>query len=207
MISGGISADVVAERDDPLRSRLVEAAAEVFAEKGYERAGVQEIASRAGLTTGAIYGRFSGKAELLAEAIAAESVGQMAELFSGGASTLDALEVIRAAGVALPQRSSRKQFLLLEAFVAARRDPELALVMQRHFQDVRTTFTRLVELASRTGELDPELDTDAVVHFCQAVALGFLLHEAVDAPAPGDEAWARLIERLVDALRPGPGTD
>jgi TetR/AcrR family transcriptional regulator, transcriptional repressor of aconitase len=39
---------------DPTRERLLAAAAEVFAEKGYDRAGVQEIAHRAGFTTGAI---------------------------------------------------------------------------------------------------------------------------------------------------------
>ena len=54
---------------DPTTARLVVAAAEVFAEQGYEGAGVAEIARRAGLTTGAIYSRFAGKAELLAEAI------------------------------------------------------------------------------------------------------------------------------------------
>ena len=56
---------------DPTRDRLLAAAAEVFAEKGYDRAGVQEIARRAGFTTGAIYGRFRGKADLLLAAIAA----------------------------------------------------------------------------------------------------------------------------------------
>ena len=58
----------LAEIDDTTE-RLVTAAAQVFAERGYDGAGVQEIARRAGLTTGAIYSRFSGKAELLAEAI------------------------------------------------------------------------------------------------------------------------------------------
>ena len=52
-------------RSDETRARLVDAAAEVFSERGYDGAGVQEIARRAGLTTGAIYGRFTGKAELL----------------------------------------------------------------------------------------------------------------------------------------------
>ena len=41
----------------------------MFAEKGYEKAGVAEIARRAGVTTGAIYSRYGGKAELLLEAV------------------------------------------------------------------------------------------------------------------------------------------
>ena len=39
---------------DELKERLLHAAAEVFAENGYEKAGVAEIARRAGVTTGAI---------------------------------------------------------------------------------------------------------------------------------------------------------
>ena len=57
------------ETGDDLTHRLMHAAAEVFAEKGYEKAGVAEIARRAGVTTGAIYNRFGGKAELLLEAV------------------------------------------------------------------------------------------------------------------------------------------
>ena len=43
---------------------LIQAAAEVFAERGYAGAGVAEIARRAGVTTGAIYSRYSGKSVL-----------------------------------------------------------------------------------------------------------------------------------------------
>ena len=67
---------------DDTRARLVEAAAEVFSEKGYDGAGVQEIARRAGLTTGAIYGRFKGKAELLLAAIEARSESELDQLFN-----------------------------------------------------------------------------------------------------------------------------
>src|SRR5215210_5207693 len=51
------------------KERLVAAAIEVFRRDGYERARVQDIARAAGLTTGAIYANYRGKAELLSEAI------------------------------------------------------------------------------------------------------------------------------------------
>ncbi len=62
------------------RDRLLAAATDVFSERGYDGAGVQEIARRAGLTTGAIYANFSGKAELLLEAIGARSADELDEL-------------------------------------------------------------------------------------------------------------------------------
>jgi AcrR family transcriptional regulator len=188
---------------DEIRARLVEAAAEVFAERGYEGAGVAEIARRAGLTTGAIYGRFSGKAELLAEAIRAESSEQLDQLFAAASRTPDAARLVREVGVGLPRRArTRKQFLLLEAFVAARRDPELAAALRQDLSGARTTFRRLIQAGQRSGSLDATLDTEAIVHFSQAVALGFLIYEALDAPQPDNDAWAALIERLVDGLRP-----
>jgi len=192
-----------ADAPDPLRAKLVEAAAEVFSERGYDGAGVHEIARRAGLTTGAIYSRFSGKAELLAEAIRAESAPQLDQLLSAGDRTPDAARLIATVGAQLPVRPpTRKQFLLLEAFIAARRDPELAVALRADLREARQNFTRLIELGQRTGNLDPELDTEAVVHFAQAVAFGFLVYEAIDAPQPDVVRWTGLIDRLVDALRP-----
>src|ERR687894_1954804 len=67
---------------DPTRDRLLAAAGEVFAEKGYDRAGVQEIARRAGFTTGAIYGRFRGKADLLLAAVESQSDDEFEALFA-----------------------------------------------------------------------------------------------------------------------------
>lgn len=183
------------------RERLVAAAAEVFAERGYEGAGVQEIARRAGLTTGAIYSRYSGKAELLFEAIRGAATPKLDELFAVDAGKDSASELIREAGEQLIcRRPDPKQGLLLEAFVAARRDPEVAALMRDHLLQLRKLFARLIDFGQRREDIDPELDSRALVHFCQAVALGFLLYETVDVPQPPGDAWGELIGRLVAAM-------
>lgn len=46
------------------RKRLIEAAATVIAEKGFDRASLEEIAASAGMTRGAVYGNFKNKEEL-----------------------------------------------------------------------------------------------------------------------------------------------
>ena len=46
------------------RAALVEAAREVVREKGFERTTLQDVAARAGMTSGAIYGNFRSKDEL-----------------------------------------------------------------------------------------------------------------------------------------------
>jgi AcrR family transcriptional regulator len=46
------------------RKRLIEAAATVIAEKGFDRASLEDIAALAGMTRGAVYGNFKNKEEL-----------------------------------------------------------------------------------------------------------------------------------------------
>jgi AcrR family transcriptional regulator len=49
---------------DRTRSLLIEAAAEVIAAKGLDRTALEDVARRAGMTRGAIYGNFKNKEEL-----------------------------------------------------------------------------------------------------------------------------------------------
>src|SRR2546423_15544582 len=86
---------------DLTRERLIEAAAAVFAEKGYDRAGVQEIARRAGLTTGAIYGRFTGKADLLQAAIESRTNDELDDLFAQHGFDGHASDILRTVGADL----------------------------------------------------------------------------------------------------------
>jgi AcrR family transcriptional regulator len=46
------------------KQKLIEAAAEVIGEKGFDRASLEEIAARATMTRGAVYGNFKNKDEL-----------------------------------------------------------------------------------------------------------------------------------------------
>ncbi len=55
------------------RSRLIEAASEVMAEKGIEDATLDEIAARAGMTKGAIYDNFETKYDLILAVIMAKA--------------------------------------------------------------------------------------------------------------------------------------
>jgi AcrR family transcriptional regulator len=192
---------------DPTRERLLAAAAEVFAEKGYDRAGVQEIAHRAGFTTGAIYGRFRGKADLLLAAMESQSDDEFEALFAK--KKLEGFEgkvtnILATVGSHLvTDEFDNGQALLLEAFVAARRDPEVAGMLRRAVECRADEMTELIDEAKRTGAIDPSLDTLAVVRFCHAVGLGFLLFGAIDLPRPNPEPWEDLIGVLIRAVEAG----
>jgi AcrR family transcriptional regulator len=186
---------------DPIREKLVAAAAEVFAEKGYDGAGVAEIARRAGYTTGAIYGRFTGKAELLLAAIEARSDSELDQLFNEHRFEGKVTDILTTVGSHLvTDQMGPESALLLEAFVAARRDPEVRRLMQAALDLRGDRLADLVTEAQATGAIDPALDREAVVRFCHAVGFGFLLFRAVDLDLPAAGPWEDLIARLVDAL-------
>jgi AcrR family transcriptional regulator len=186
---------------DEIREKLIAAAAEVFAEKGYDRAGVAEIARRAGYTTGAIYGRFAGKAELLLAAIDARSDNELDVLFNEHRFEGKVTDILTTVGAHLvTDAPGPDSALLLEAFVAARRDPDVRRLMQEALDLRRDRLLDLITEAQATGAVDPALDREAVVRFCHAVGFGFLLFRAVDIELPAAAPWEHLIARLVDAL-------
>ena len=193
---------------DPIREKLVAAAAVVFAEKGYDGAGVAEIARRAGYTTGAIYGRFTGKAELLLAAIEARSDSELDQLFNEHRFEGKVTDILTTVGSHLvTDEMGPESALLLEAFVAARRDPEVRRLMQGALDLRGDRLADLVAEAQVTGAIDPALDAEAVVRFCHAVGFGFLLFRAVELDLPAAGPWEDLIARLVDALDSSSATD
>ncbi len=199
----GSAADPAAEHVDPLGERLLAAAAEVFAERGYERAGVAEIARRAGVTTGAIYGRYRGKAELLVEAIDPHASDELEALFAAHNFEGRMADILRVAGAGLvdtaPDAATHTS-LLLEVFLAARRHVEVGEVLRARVLERQARLTEIIERAKAEGDVDDDLDTTAVVAFCHALAFGFLLFDATNLPMPESEPWGRLIERLVASL-------
>lgn len=186
---------------DELGERLLDAAAEVFAERGYDGAGVAEIARRAGVTTGAIYSRFTGKADLLVAAIDATSTDELDALFADHRFEGRMEDIIRLAGSHLVESvPDTGTALLLEAFVAARRNAEVAAMLKERMDDRRARLVAVIEGAKADGGISDDLDTDSLVAFCHAVGFGFLLFGTVDYPMPSGDAWTHLITHLVTAI-------
>ncbi len=192
------------------RERLLTEARAAFAEHGADFS-LEEIARRAGVTTGAIYSRYRGKAELLAEAIEWATDDEFDRLFTDHRFAGRMEDILRIAGRHLIVHDDCGDGpgagggLLLESFAAARHEPEVARLLRTHLLERYRRLATVVESAKAEGGIDPDLDTTALVTFCYAVGLGFLLVEVVDLELPEREAWEALIERLVDATgRLGP---
>ena len=193
-------ADVLVEST---REKLLGAATAVFSERGYDGAGVQEIARRAGLTTGAIYANFPGKAALLFEAIGARSADELDDLLRPARQALSAGELLAELGSHLldEPRPDDRQGLLIEAFVAARRDDDLATLVRSLIAERATSIGGIVERAQAEGSVGADVDADALTRFALVLALGSLLYTSIGIDRPDQDAWGSLIRRIVRSFQ------
>ncbi len=108
------------------RSRIVQAASEVFRERGVAATGVDEVMRRAGLTHGGFYAHFRGKSELVAVACASG--------FDAGRVNLERI-------AALPNRRDRVRALVLSYLSPRHRDNPAGgcLVAALGFEAARST--------------------------------------------------------------------
>ena len=72
-----------AERSEATRDALIAAARRLFAERGYDGVGTEEIVRAAGVTRGALYHHFGGKRELF-EAVYEQIEAELAERIAAG---------------------------------------------------------------------------------------------------------------------------
>jgi len=183
---------------DPLRERLLDAAARVFASKGYSGTKIMDIVREAGLSAGAVYGRFQSKNDLLTEAVVSRSIRQ--------ARSQPPVEDQRVADLIVRTTSENKgpltdlEAMQLEAYVAARREPEVAAALADIRRRRRARVQPLVEAALADGTVAPDGDPESILYLVETVRLGLLLQRAAGMAPPDPEAWTRLIRQLVEDL-------
>ena len=180
------------------RERLLRAAADVFAERGYDGTRVADIAAAAGVSNGALYAHFASKADLLVAALRAHGRNLLADMFAAGPDR-PVVELLLAVGRWLPRRRAARSYLIVEALVAARRDGDVARLMHEYVGERADWLAGLMRLAQADGELDPALSPAALAHFCLLLAMGSTL-VTPDLHAIGEEDWAALLTRVARAL-------
>ena len=182
---------------DPLRDRLLEAAGQVFAAKGYGGTKIMDIVRAAGLSSGAVYGRFTSKNELLLAAVLAAVEENSVERRFNQSPVAEMLAEASRATEPLDDREAMQ----LEAFIAARHEPMLAAALTEARSQWRHTIAApLIERASLDGSADPDADFDSLVYLVQTLHLGLLVQRGAGQLAPDGEAWQRFVEHLLRAM-------
>lgn len=185
---------------DPIRRQLLDAAARVFARKGYEGTKILDIVREAGLSTGAVYGRFRSKNDLLREAVVRQAGPGSRARDESAARVAD---LVARAALVTDGPLSDDEAVRLEAHVAARREVEVAQALAEAQTRWRDAVEPLVVAAMADGTVAADVDPEAVLFFVRTMALGLLVHRGSGLPGPDPDAWRSLVARLVASFGDG----
>lgn len=141
-------------RRPEVRRQIILAAARVFGEKGIEASRLDDVATEAGFTRGAVYSNFSGKEDLVSAVIRERIVGKI----SDGLIQLSASDSLpRRAGEVLADQirdDPSGQLLVLDFLTRAARDSET----RERFVGPRREQRRLIAEALRQYSEEREVE-------------------------------------------------
>ncbi|MEE4544808.1 ScbR family autoregulator-binding transcription factor [Streptomyces sp. V4-01] len=192
------------ERAEATRRYLVEAAAQLFEERGYAGTSISDISARSGRTSGAIYFHFTNKEKLalaVVEATFATWPGLIAQVKASSAPALEKLvglsfAVARAFRDDVVVRAGSRLWMERKAIAAPVPGPFAAWI---------ETVTALLREADARGELAAGVAPDTAA--LTVVYAFFGLHtvsDALDGRARIEERLRELWEVLLRALQAEP---
>ena len=161
------------------RQQIIDAAVVCFVRDGFHQTSMQDVIREADLSVGAFYRYFRSKTELI-RAIAGQVVSDLVGDF-------DALvdiepmpplaQAIRGGIQAADKRidGDQRAKIAIQVWGEAVRDPELADLVAGIYRQIRERFARLARRARDAGQLDPDIDPDAVGATLFGLLQGYIL--------------------------------
>jgi AcrR family transcriptional regulator len=170
---------------------ILKATLELLAEVGFEAMSIDAIAARARVGKTTIYRRYSGKAELVADAI--ESLRQDVVIPDTGQlwSDLDAL-IENAAQITLNPLGRQTVSMIISS---ASSNVEFAQIYwTKYLQPRQQAFAVVVERAKARDEVQSDLDAGLVFDTMSGIMLYALIFQ------PTSESWTDYVRRALDLL-------
>jgi AcrR family transcriptional regulator len=171
------------DRKSQTRARLLDAAAEVFASRGFESATIDEVAAAAGYTKGAVYSNFASKTDLLIALLERRIESQSAQYspqFEGR--NLEA--VARGMEPSDRMADAERQFLVLamEFWLHAMRDDRTKHLVAEQYERAREIVAGWLVAAGydAAGPGSSDLTAREVAVVIEALATGVKLQAALD---------------------------
>lgn len=187
------------EQSERNRSLVLQAARDLFMERGYHAATLEQIAETAGFSKGVVYSQFASKADLflsLLEARIEERAGMHASLVERFARRGGIRALVE--HLAAQDRADPRWLLLVAEFrVHAARDPELGRrYAAAHSRTIEALADSFALVAQRSGErlaLEPAVMAELAV----ALAYGGILEQAANPDALGGGRVGELVGGLL----------
>ncbi|MDY6999120.1 MAG: TetR/AcrR family transcriptional regulator [Actinomycetota bacterium] len=186
-----------AEARAQTRERLLDAAADIFARKGYGAASVEQVAEAAGFSVGAVYSNFSGKEQLFSELMAERAAGRVDAI-------VEAMQTARAQGgdplgalgrmlIAAADKDIEAAALQTEFWLHAVRNPDTMAILAR---GTDRTLARLRDVVA--GLLDDHRIDDSVTPESFAVVVlalyqGLVRQRRTDPARVSEELFGQVL--------------
>ncbi len=183
-------------------TRLLDAAADLFARHGFHATSAEAVASAAGRTTGALYDHFGGKSGLLV-ALLEQWVNQTVADLTDSLSTESDLDGRLGAlwnGLIRRDSESGDAWLLLEfeLWLHAVRDPEMGVVGAQRFSLMRAGLAGGLTEWAAEFDFDLPAPADEVAAQMIALLIGLAFQYRMDPPSVPNHTVAAGLRRLLD---------
>ena len=191
------------ESRERTRERLLAAAKDVFARHGYRRASVEQIASEAGYTIGALYSNFAGKEELLL-ALLEQQVRRIAErVVNAAVAADDPAEKLRAGArewMSFLDEEPELYALMIEFWTIWVRDDEQRPQHARRFAEVRKYIGGLIRQKADEMGVAMRLPPEQIGAVVLALADGLALQHLANPKAVPNDLYPTVLPIIVQAL-------
>jgi AcrR family transcriptional regulator len=195
-----MTAEKVAAKASATRAALVDLAADLFAERGYLQTSMRDVAHQASVTTGAIYGHFRNKADLLVEAISERVRNELEDPAAAFSETPDHVETLSRLAKDF-RRRRRLRALIVQGAAAAQTDPETRERLRAEQRAHLNSWIKGYEAHRERLGIDPGVDIASAVLYTWAAEVGLGVLEAVGIEPKSAAGWADVHNRLARSLR------
>jgi AcrR family transcriptional regulator len=190
-----------AQRRQQTRARLLDAAGQVFARRGFHAATVDEVADAAGYTKGAVYSNFSNKDELflalLDERVAAQ-LQQVEALYD-----IESSEELRAAMRGRTEREFAAArdvgVLMVEFSLYAMRHPAAQAELAKRYRQLRGRLAELISKRYARHQIAPPMPPEHLAALVLATDTGLFLQYSAE---PGALPWELHADAMIQLLDP-----
>jgi AcrR family transcriptional regulator len=186
------------DRKSQTRERLIDAAAEVFARRGFEAATLDEVAAAAGYTKGAVYSNFTSKLDLFValteRRIEVQTRVAARRLDQAGSEARSAAD----GPLAIDADAERPWVMLVfEVWLQAMRDPLIRDVLAEQYRRARTISASMIAAAyERAGEVAP-LPAREMAIVVEALGIGIAFQGLLDPEEVKASLHAAALARLL----------
>lgn len=142
------------------RQKVLDAARNLFSERGYDPATIRDIAKGAGMSTGAVFANFQDKAELF-EAVLAENMEKLTEIVRAAAAAPGPVGARLSTALDAGYHHTLQHLPLMQAIIARSwfQPPQAEQRARAFTKGLLSVIGEVLRDGVRTGELKQDVDT------------------------------------------------